>query len=271
MDAFEAEYGYELRCPATWDQLLRHRGLLQRQADRRSTPKPVNGMSMHLKVGGQGMFHYMSLSAPYVIGPENTNLYWFDPDTMDPLVDERRPRRRAMETSSSWWTTGRKRWLAGPSARRGTTSCAATRSSPTPGGTCRLGGRTRSGHQGNVGTVQLPGTMAYVNPMTGEEYTTEEPNIVGNTTGGSWAGVDHEGLREPGSRLLLAGPDGDRGEAAVLRGARYRRRRSGPPSQIPPAVVEGGTGTIDDYVAQGWEAEDAEEYVRAYYDNFQNP
>ena len=31
-------------------------------------------MSLHLKVGGQGMYHYTSLSAPYVIGPNNTNL-----------------------------------------------------------------------------------------------------------------------------------------------------------------------------------------------------
>ena len=40
---------------------------------------------------------------------------------------------------------------------------------------------------------------------------------------------------------------------------------------MPPDVVEGGTGSIDAYVAQGWNEEDAKEYVRAYYDNFQNP
>ena len=39
------------------------------------------------------MFHFMSLSAPYVIGPENTNLYWFDPETMDPLVESEGHRR----------------------------------------------------------------------------------------------------------------------------------------------------------------------------------
>ena len=41
-------------------------------------------------------------------------------------------------------------------------------------------------------------------------------------------------------------------------------------SQMPPSVVEGGTGSIEDYTAQGWVAQDAEEYVKAYYDNYQN-
>ena len=45
------------------------------------------GISMHLKVGGQGPFHYWSLSAPYIIGPENPKTYWFDPDTARKVLD----------------------------------------------------------------------------------------------------------------------------------------------------------------------------------------
>jgi ABC-type glycerol-3-phosphate transport system substrate-binding protein len=86
MAAFQDEYGYELAVPQTWDQL--------RDIAKYFNGKPLggdagngNGISMHLKVGGQGMFHFMSLSAPYLIGPENPKLYWFDPDNMDPLVE----------------------------------------------------------------------------------------------------------------------------------------------------------------------------------------
>ena len=49
---------------------------------------------------------------------------------------------------------------------------------------------------GLLGASQLPGTMAYVNPQSGE-FAVESPNIVGNTTGGSWSGVVMEGSESP--------------------------------------------------------------------------
>ncbi|TXG80002.1 MAG: hypothetical protein E6R14_10040 [Thermomicrobiales bacterium] len=42
-------------------------------------------------------------------------------------------------------------------------------------------------------------------------------------------------------------------------------------SQMPPEAVEGGTGVLADYVAQGFSEADAIQYTRAYYDTFQNP
>ena len=33
------------------------------------------------------MFHFMSFSAPFVIGPDNPKLYWFSPDDMTPLIN----------------------------------------------------------------------------------------------------------------------------------------------------------------------------------------
>lgn len=52
---------------------------------------------MHLRVAGQGFFHFMALSAPYVVSPAPAddpakvtryhNVYWFDPETMEPLVN----------------------------------------------------------------------------------------------------------------------------------------------------------------------------------------
>ena len=36
-------------------------------------------------------------------------------------------------------------------------------------------------------------------------------------------------------------------------------------------AVEGGTGNIEDYTSQGFTAEEAIEYCKAYFDNFNNP
>jgi multiple sugar transport system substrate-binding protein len=42
-------------------------------------------------------------------------------------------------------------------------------------------------------------------------------------------------------------------------------------SQMPPEAVEGGRGDVQEYVAQGWDPDDALQYTAAYYANFQNP
>jgi multiple sugar transport system substrate-binding protein len=270
MQAYQAEYGKPLGVPQTWQDL--------RDIAKYFTGKPLggpeeagHGISMHLKVGGQGMFHFMSLAAPFVIGPENPKLFWFDPDNMDPLVGSE-GHRRAMELylelvqygppAMGGWALG-EAWdyfLQGNAVF-----------TYSWGDVAALAVERNSFVKGKVGTAPLPGTMAYVNPKTGEEYVTQTPNLVGNTTGGSWAGVimkasENSDLAyyflaltatEPKQRFYAArGTDGvDPGRL----------------SQMPPTVVPEGTGNIEDYTAQGWVAQDAEEYVKAYYDNYQNP
>ena len=58
-----------------------------------SRTDPDSGIVMHFKINAQGMFHFMSLSAPFVVRPgdtvdRGTNNYWFDPETMEPLIDQ---------------------------------------------------------------------------------------------------------------------------------------------------------------------------------------
>ena len=55
--------------------------------------EPDDGVVMHFRVNEQGMFHFMSLSASFVVrGGDKvdrcTNNYWFDPDTMEPLINQ---------------------------------------------------------------------------------------------------------------------------------------------------------------------------------------
>jgi multiple sugar transport system substrate-binding protein len=270
MEAYKTETGNDLRVPQTWDEL--------RAIAKYFNGKPLggdeeagSGISMHLKVGGQGMFHFMSLSAPYVIGPENPKLYWFDPDNMDPLVQSE-GHRRAMESYLDLVQYGPPAmgaWALGEAwdyFLRGNAVF-----TYSWGDVAALAVERESFVKGKVGTVQLPGTMAYVNPKTGEEYQTQTPNIVGNTTGGSWAGVVMAASENPDLAYywlaLMATEPKQRFYAA--RGT--DGVDPGRLSQIPPSVVPEGTGSVEDYEAQGWVAQDAEEYVKAYYDNYQNP
>jgi multiple sugar transport system substrate-binding protein len=265
--AFKDQFKYDLAVPTTWDQL--------RDIAEYFTGKPTggdektgHGISMHLKVGGQGMFHYMSLSAPFVIGPENKNLYWFDPDNMEPLV-ESEGHKRAMAVYVDLVKYGpeaMKGWALGEAwdyFLRGNAMF-----TYSWGDVAALAVERNSTVKGKIGTIQLPGTNAYVDPKSGQEYKVDQPNIVGNTTGGSWAGVILKSsdvpelgyywlalmATEPKERYYAA-----RGTDGVDPGKTYQI--------LPPD----GTGNIEDYVSQGWDEQDAKEYTHAFYQTFQNP
>lgn len=266
--AFEDEYGYAMPVPPqTWEQ-LRDIATYFNGKPNGIDGNPINGISLHLKVGGQGMYHYASLSAPYVIGPNNTNLYWFDPDTMDPLCESAGHVKAANllkelfglgpEAMAGWalgeaWDYFLKGNAVFTYSWGDVTPLAIEQGQPTVG---------------LLGCAQLPGSLAYTHPVSGEEFTVETPNIVGNTTGGSWSGVVMKGSENPDLvyyllALLATEPKqrffAARGTDGVDPGRSY---------QIPEP---NGTGSIDDYLAQGWNAQDAEEYTKAYLDNFSNP
>jgi multiple sugar transport system substrate-binding protein len=262
--------GEDLAPPTTWEQLVSIAGYFNGK-NLGGDEETGAGISMHLKVGGQGMFHFMSLSAPFVIGPENPKLYWFDPDNMEPLV-ESQGHLRAMETYLQLVNLGPQAmlgWALGEAwdyFLRGNAVF-----TYSWGDVAALAVERDSIVKGKIGTIQLPGTNAYVNPKTGEEYTTEAPNIVGNTTGGSWAGVIMSASEEPELAYYFLALTATEPKQRFYAGRGTDGVDPGRLSQIPPSVVPEGTGSVDDYVAQGWVAQDAEEYVKAYYDNYQNP
>jgi multiple sugar transport system substrate-binding protein len=84
--AFQKSYGYPLDAPRTWKE-FRDVAEYFNGKDLIGDGTPGSGLTLALKVGSQGMFHFMSLSAPFVIGPANPKLYWFDPQTMKPLIE----------------------------------------------------------------------------------------------------------------------------------------------------------------------------------------
>ena len=80
----------------TWEDVLKIAQFFNGK-DWNGDGDPDDGITLHLKVGGQGFFHFMALSAPYVTTPaagddpkkvtKYNNIYYFDPDTMEPLIN----------------------------------------------------------------------------------------------------------------------------------------------------------------------------------------
>ncbi len=265
--AFQEKYGYELRPPQTWDEFGDVAEYFNGK-DLNGDGQGDSGLTMHLKVGGQGMFHFMSFSAPYVIGPENPSLYWFDPENMEPLV-ESEGHRRAMELYLELVQYGPQAmagWALGEAWQYFLDGNAMFTYSW--GDVAALAVERDSYVKGIIGTAQLPGTLAYVNPQTGEEYAVTEPNLVGNTTGGSWSGVIMKASQNPDLAYYFLALNATEAKQRYYAARGTDGVDPGKTYQILPPT---GTGAVEDYVALGWDPADAEDYTKAYYDNYQNP
>jgi multiple sugar transport system substrate-binding protein len=264
--AFAQKYGYSLGVPKTWAQ-FRDVAEYFNGKDLNTDGVPDHGLSMHLKVGAQGMFHFMSFSAPYVIGPENPGMYWFAPQTMKPLI-ESPGHVRALSALVDLvkfgpkemlsWDLGQSwdHFLAGRSAL-----------TFTWGDLGALAQDKGSKVKGKIGSAPLPGTSEYYSLVQGKWVKTARPNVVGNTTGGSWAGVISKYSKVPEATYyllaLLASKDKSqvyavRGWDGIDPGRTYHF--------LPPH----GTGKIETYLNAGWDETDIRDYLHAYSQNFSN-
>ena len=264
--AFQQRYGYPLAVPATWSQFRNVAEYFDGQ-DLNGDGRPDDGLTMHLKVGEQGMFHFISFSAPFVIGPENRKLYWFDPDTMQPLLDS--PGHvRALETMVDLIQFGppeMQRWNLGQSWDHFLRGEAAL--TFTFGDLGALAQQEGSLVKGKIGTAHLPGTEEYYNIQRGEWVQTDSPHWVGNTTGGSWAGVISKFSDAPEATYYLLALLATRPKSLIYAARGWDGVDPGRFSQyLPPH----GTARLEDYMAAGWDKVDIQEYTDAYYDNFNN-
>lgn len=262
--AFKEAYGYDLKVPDTWDE-FRDVAEYFDGKDLNGDGTPDDGLTMHLKVGGQGMFHFMSFAAPFVVGPDNPNLFWFDPETMDPLMGSP-GHQRAMETlidlvqfgpeAMMGWSLGEAwdHFLRGEAAL-----------TFTWGDLGALAQQEGSAVRGMTGSAPMPGTTEYYDIAAGEWKQTDGPNKVGNTTGGSWAGVISKFSDTPDCTYYLLALMATQEKSIVYA---YRGWDGVDPGRISHYLPPNGTNSIDGYVAAGWDAKDAEEYTNAYFGNF---
>lgn len=265
MAAFKEVYGYDLKVPATWDE-FRDVAEYFNGKDLNGDGTPDSGLTLHLKVGGQGMFHFMSFSAPFVIGPENPNSYWFNPETMEPLMASP-GHQRAMETLVDLLQFGPEAmmgWSLGESWDHFLRGQAAL--TFTWGDLGALAQEEGSQVRGKTGSAPIPGTMEYFNVNTGEWVATETPNIVGNTTGGSWSGVILKKADVDCTFFFLSMMAVE--EKSFIYAARGWDGVD--PGRFSHILEPKGTATVDAYLQAGWDEGDVRSYTDAYYENFNN-
>lgn len=265
--AFKDAYGYDLKVPDTWQE-FRDVAEYFDGKDLNGDGQPDDGLTMHLKVGGQGMFHFMSFSAPFVIGPDNPKLYWFDPETMEPLMDSP-GHQRAMETLIDLVQFGPEAmmgWSLGESWDHFLRGEAAL--TFTWGDLGALAQQEGSQVLGKTGAAPMPGTSEYYDIVAGEWKSVDGVNKVGNTTGGSWAGVISKFSDAPECTYYLLALMATEEKSYVY----AQRGWDGvDPGRFSHYLPPNGSASIDDYVAAGWDARDAEDYTNAYFDNFGAP
>lgn len=266
-EEFRAKYGYDLTVPKTWKQ-FRDIAEYFNGKDLDGDGQPDSGVTMHLKVGGQGMFHFMSFSAPYVIGPENPKLYWFDPDTMRPLIDS--PGHiRALEVLVDLIQFGPSAmlgWSLGESWDYFLRGQAAL--TFTWGDLGALAQQEGSKVKGKCGAAPLPGWDEYYNIQTGQWVKVDQPNIVGNTTGGSWAGVISKFSQAPEAAYYLLALMATSQKSIIYAARGWDGVDPGRYSHFLPPD---GTASLQEYLAAGWDEQDIKDYTKAYFENFNNP
>jgi len=268
--AFKKEYGYDMPVPPkTLDQLYDISKFFDGK-DWNGDGKPDSGIAMHLKVGGQGMFHFMSYSAPICVlpGPKVDryhNVYDFDPETMEPLVND--PGHvRALEMLYKLARTG-------PAAQFGWALREAWTHFLTGkaifcftwGDLGALAQEPGSGVQGKLGISIMPGSYEVWDGSKKKFVEFKEPNEVGNVTGGSWHGVISKFTKNPDVVYHFMAFHATKKVSQWAAATGWDARDPGRKCQF---VKPWGDMVASDYVKLGWNAEDAIEYSKAYYDNF---
>jgi multiple sugar transport system substrate-binding protein len=261
--------------PKTWQQLLKVTTFFNGK-DYNGTGKPGDGISLHLKVGGQGMFHFMSLSAPFAITPNPTgdpktvtkthNIYWFDPNTMEPLINQ--PGQvYALEFLQQLAATGQKAQFGWELAEAWQNflngNAIATFSWGDVGSLSQ--NPDKSQIKGKLGAAPIPCSDTWYDSALQHMVTdTAHPNCVGNTVGGTWHPVLSAFTQEPELgyffMAMLATPtinffDETTGWQGIDPCCDY--------SFFPPV----GKASLNDYTVMGFDTGDFQGYIPAYSAN----
>jgi multiple sugar transport system substrate-binding protein len=119
--------------------------------------------------------------------------------------------------------------------------------------------------KGKIGAAPIPGTDEYYNVENGEWVKTDEINVVGNTTGGSWAGVISKYSDAPEATYYLLALMATKEKSTVYAA---RGWDGVDPGRYYHFLPPDGTGSMENYRQAGWNEGDAKEYTTAYYDSF---
>jgi multiple sugar transport system substrate-binding protein len=118
-----------------------------------------------------------------------------------------------------------------------------------------------------IGTAPLPGTNEYYSIPQRKWVTTASPNVVGNTTGGSWAGVISKYSKAPEATYYLLSMLATQEKSEVYAARGWDGVDPGRTFHFLPPD---GSGKLDAYLKAGWSEADVREYLHAYFVNFDN-
>lgn len=263
---FKEEYGYSYSIPPRNHQEIIDIAKFFNGWDWDKDGKADYGFTGHFKVGGQGMFHYMTWAAPYVISPEN-KYFWFNPDTMKPLVNSA-GHLKALKDLKELVNAGPKAmmaWTLGEAWDLFLKGDAVVTFTWGDLGALAQDEKT-SKVKGKVGVSVLPGVMEAYDPIEDKSISFDEPNVVGNNIGGSWHGVisiysDHPQVTYDYlaymSRIDNAFWNETRGWTGVDVGRSFAFLKR-----------DGGSATVEDFTKQGWSKNAAIEMSKGYHANF---
>lgn len=269
---FEQATGHSMDVPPrTWDAVAEIAETLSRLDWNENGKGDDFGISLHLKSGGQGYWHYMSLSAPFVVNPGKEvtryeNIYAFDPETMEPIVDSpghvrglemlRRLARTGSVDQSSWgleeaWS----RFLSGEAL-----FCFSW------GDLGRLAqDATRSRVRGKLGCAVLPGTMEVWDRRNNSWKKLDKPNLVANTSGASWHGVITKAAKRPELVYHLFAFHAQKEINMFNIGQGWSGIDPGRTYQFLPP---NGEARLEDYTRYGFDENDVKQYTNAYHENY---
>ncbi|MFW6138387.1 MAG: ABC transporter substrate-binding protein [Spirochaetota bacterium] len=262
---FKDEMGYDLPVPPKTTRQFLDVAKFFNGWDWDNDGEKDYGVTMHLKVGAQGMFHYMSWAAPYVISDQNDR-FWFNAETFEPLINS--PGHvKALEDLTEMvqygpegmigWTLG-EAWdlfLKGDAVLTYTWGDLGSLAQD----------EEESVVKGKLGAAIMPGTTRAYDPIGDEWVEFDEPNRVGNTTGGSWHGVISVYSDAPRATYDYLAFMAKKENAFW----NFTRGWTGvDPGRTFAFLEPHGTASVEDYEKQGWNAQDVREYTDAYWVNF---
>ncbi|HUT35226.1 MAG TPA: extracellular solute-binding protein [Planctomycetota bacterium] len=269
---YKSETGKDMPFPVkTWQDVLDIARFFNGKNWDANDSEPDTGIVMHFRVNEQGMFHFMSLSAPFVVlGGDKvnrgTNNYWFDPETLEPLINQ--PGHvRALEVLyelSKCGPAAQSAWDLGTAWDWFLRGKAVFVFSWGDVGAL-VQDEARSKIRGKLGAAAIPGSCDVYDMNAKTWRKLDQPNLVGNTVGGSWHGVISAKSKNPELvyslyALMATEPvslwNVNRGWTGVDPGARIHF--------LPPD----GTATLKGYLDAGWNEGDLKFYLKAYHDNF---
>jgi multiple sugar transport system substrate-binding protein len=269
---FKAKYNYAFpNPPQTWKQLVDVADFFN-SVEWNGPGKPHQGIALHLKVGEQGFFDFLSIAAPYVVSPapgsdprmvtRYNNVFWFDPQTMKPLINTT-PFVRALETEIALYKAGSPAqisWALGEAWNAFLTGQAAMCYSfgdVTP----LAESAANSLIKGEVGAAPTPGSTDVYDFQTDKWIASTKINFVGNEDGASWSGVISRKASDPDlvayflawqATMPINHWNTTWGFTGINPGTKF--------DFFPPF----GYANVEDYVKAGYNKQDAIDYVDAW-------